>query len=341
MVARLIRDAIQDMNIQAPHVVLLGSGASKAAFPEGDAAGRIVPIMKELIDVLALRSSIDEAGLTEYADDFEGFYNALCQDSRFDELRIRVEQAAVEYFSELEMPDTPTLYDHLVLSLRAKDVIATFNWDPFLWRACARNAPHADLPRTIYLHGNVEVGYCPTDAVKGAAGGRCATCQKEFRSSRLLYPVAEKNYTDDPVIRDEWRDMRTALKAAYVFTIFGYGAPETDVEALSLLQDAWGDTNTRTIEQIELVNIESQDTLVRKWGSLLHHWHGTPDHVVCTESFYDTVAAHHPRRSCEANSAAHLMLDPHGSDPIPRNSDFERLWDWVGKYVVVERAGAS
>jgi cyclic nucleotide-binding protein len=29
-------------------------------------------------------------------------------------------------------PELLTLYDHLVLSLRPKDVIATFNWDPFL-----------------------------------------------------------------------------------------------------------------------------------------------------------------------------------------------------------------
>jgi hypothetical protein len=32
----------------------------------------------------------------------------------------------------LELPDHPTVYDHLLLSLRKKDAIFTFNWDPFL-----------------------------------------------------------------------------------------------------------------------------------------------------------------------------------------------------------------
>lgn len=40
----------------SPHVVVLGSGASRAAFLNGDAEGRKVPLMNELIDCLELGS---------------------------------------------------------------------------------------------------------------------------------------------------------------------------------------------------------------------------------------------------------------------------------------------
>jgi len=53
-----------------------------------------------------------------------------CQRSKQTAIARRVEQVIDEYFETLNA-DTPTLYDHLILSLRPKDVIATFNWDRF------------------------------------------------------------------------------------------------------------------------------------------------------------------------------------------------------------------
>ena len=41
----------------------------------------------------------------------------------------------LDYFSSLALPEHPSIYDYLVLGLRPKDVIATFNWDPFLMLA--------------------------------------------------------------------------------------------------------------------------------------------------------------------------------------------------------------
>ena len=43
-----------------------------------------------------------------------------------------------DYFHSLRIPPTPTLYDHLLLALRKKDVVATFNWDPLLLQAAKR-----------------------------------------------------------------------------------------------------------------------------------------------------------------------------------------------------------
>ena len=39
---------------QSPHVVILGAGASKAAFLTGEANGKKVPVMNELIEYLKL-----------------------------------------------------------------------------------------------------------------------------------------------------------------------------------------------------------------------------------------------------------------------------------------------
>ncbi|MHA1748548.1 MAG: hypothetical protein ACTSXN_02865 [Promethearchaeota archaeon] len=43
------------------------------------------------------------------------------------------------------MTESPTIYDYLILSLRKKDVIATFNWDPLLVQAAWKNR-NFDLP---------------------------------------------------------------------------------------------------------------------------------------------------------------------------------------------------
>ena len=39
-----------------PHAVLLGAGASRAAFPSGDAGGRQLPVMSDLVDVVGFTS---------------------------------------------------------------------------------------------------------------------------------------------------------------------------------------------------------------------------------------------------------------------------------------------
>jgi hypothetical protein len=78
----------------------------------------------------------------------------------------RLERAVFDYFSSLQLPDEPTLYDHLVLSLRPKDVIATFNWDPFLipdrtpWRVGEGRRPlilYAALVLRVRCHEAPEI----------------------------------------------------------------------------------------------------------------------------------------------------------------------------------------
>ena len=53
MKSRLSRkDLVDSPDRNEPHVVILGAGASKAAFRHGDANGRSVPLMNELPEIL-------------------------------------------------------------------------------------------------------------------------------------------------------------------------------------------------------------------------------------------------------------------------------------------------
>ena len=97
-----------------PHVVLLGAGASRAAFPNGDASSRSIPLMHDLVDSLDMRSIVERAGSFD-SDDFESIYSELATNSEYDEIKSEVERRVWDYFSSLDLPETATLYDRLLL----------------------------------------------------------------------------------------------------------------------------------------------------------------------------------------------------------------------------------
>lgn len=155
---------------RSPHVVILGAGASRAAFPNGDVNGKRLPVMADLINLLGLGPSIDAAGFPKNSD-FESIYDELATSGRDQSLQVEIESRVRTYFEAIEIPESPTYYDYLVLSLRENDCIATFNWDPLLALAYVRNRHVAKLPRPLFLHGNVQIGICPSDRTKGFRGG--------------------------------------------------------------------------------------------------------------------------------------------------------------------------
>lgn len=118
---------IQQIEVGAPHVVILGAGASKAAFPNGDKNGRKLPLMDDFIETLGIEGLVSKSGLKFSSNNFENIYSAIYEISELSGLRKELEEVVYNYFSEMELPDHPTIYDHLVLSLRNKDYVATFN----------------------------------------------------------------------------------------------------------------------------------------------------------------------------------------------------------------------
>ncbi len=310
-------------NFGKPHVVVLGAGASLAAFPNGDRRGHRLPIIRNFVETLGMESLLASRGFAGPYDDFEGLYSDITLDPAQQDLRHEIEQRVFDYFAALDLPDEPTLYDHLILSLRPKDVIATFNWDPFLWQAAARNHSFGGVPTLLFLHGNVAIGYC-SDCKIVLARGQICRCGRPVSASPLLYPVKQKDYQSDPAIAGHWRTLQSALKAAWTVTFFGYGAPKTDVEAVALLKEAWGDVDRRNLEETEIIDIRSEDDLLTTWSPFIHTHHFT-----VRRSFYESYIARHPRRSCEALWARLMECRFLRGATFPTDASFPELYAWL------------
>ncbi len=282
--------------------------------------------MHNLVYVLGLGPLLERHRVEHRGMNFEAVYSALTSDDRNHTLLAEIEGTAASYFSSLRLPDRPTLYDHLVLFLRPKDFIATFNWDPFLVQAVQRNYIDRGLipPRFACLHGCVATTYCDRHKpLTFGNKGHCGRCGQATTPTRLLFPMLEKDYGADPHTAASWQDVQRTMKHAYIFTVFGYGAPATDSKAIELLKGAWGNVDRRSLNQVELVDIRDEEELEEQWSPFIHSHH----YHVCT-SFYQSLIARHPRRSCDSFWNATMDCECDVERNIPVDLDFPALWNW-------------
>lgn len=285
-----VADEIADASMGRPHVVLLGAGGSRAAFPTGEKNGRRLPLMADFMDVVPVRGILERAGIQADDRNFEDVYAEIFAKAELGELRLALEDAVFSYFASLELPTAPTVYDYLVLSLRSKDVIATFNWDPFLIQAVRRNRrAMKGCPKLLFLHGTVLQGFCQTDSVHGVRGFNCSRCGEQFAPVRLLYPIGQKSYETEPAIKSAWDAVRAAFEGAFMITVFGYGAPQSDRSAIELLQMAWGSAETRSLEQVEIIDVRDEEALLEGWKNFIH-----THHYEIHRDFSESWIAHHP-----------------------------------------------
>ncbi len=278
-----------------PHVVILGAGASVAAIPNGDANKKRISIMNDFFHNIGLDDLQAEISKITTAKNLEDIYSEIYERKDCAELKDKIEDAIYSYFQDIKIPEYPTIYDFLLLALRKKDLIATFNWDPLLLQAYQRVARITkDLPDLAFLHGNVLVGVCEEHKQGGYIYNKCSKCNNWFTPVKLLYPIKVKNYNSNLYIKDSWNILQRYLQRAYVITIFGYGAPPSDVEAIKMLKEAWGDTNERNLEQTEIIDIKSNDELYETWKPFINS-----HHYEIHNSFFDSTIANYPRRTCE------------------------------------------
>ncbi len=182
-----------------PHVVLLGAGASCAAIPNGDKNGKYISAMNGFIDKLGLSSIIKRVKLLTDSNNLEDIFTELDERSAKEKACLiaknDLEKSIYAHMSKYVIPDTPTVYDFLLLSLTSKDLVATFNWDPLLVQSYLRVRRFTtNLPELAYLHGNVAVGYCKEDNVIGNLDAVCK-CGNKLKPIKLLYPIKKKDYT--------------------------------------------------------------------------------------------------------------------------------------------------
>jgi hypothetical protein len=288
--------------------------------------------MDNFIEIVGLQDIIDKLPKDLRSTNFEKLYskvhNTLPNSDEIHEIEKRVRV----YFSDMSLPEEPTIYDYLVLSLRSKDLIATFNWDPLLYQAwCRSRIVTKDLPFLSFLHGNVAIGYNSEDKRCGPA---CMYARKDggyFEPTKLLYPVEQKNYTNDEFISIEWDRLKYWMSkesSTVQVTIFGYGAPHSDVEAIKLLQEAWGSSEERSMEQFEIIDIVEPEELVDRWDEFINS-----QHYDITSDYFGSSLALNPRRTSESYFSHITPLTIaeafRESNPIPDSfKTLSELWDW-------------
>lgn len=332
-------DEINRVHGNGTHVVILGAGASIASTMKNpEKNGKTLPAMNNIIQILGMEDIVSglPKELTDLLADFEKFYSKLVLRSEFIREQQLIERKIYQYFSELELPQQPTIYDYLILSLRPKDVIATFNWDPFLYQAYVRNSKFTKTPGILFLHGTVALGYDKVDKRTGPAGYYSKATKRLFEPTKLLYPVEQKDYNSDEFINGQWEMIAEEMRIAQRVTIFGYRAPESDVEAISLLQKGWGTPEKRAMEEFELIDIRAEDEVKKSWNSFIHS-----HHYSYSTNFFDSSIARHPRRSVESYRHWSSPFTPddvfQDGNLVPNNFEtFEQMWDWYKPLVIAE-----
>ena len=309
-----------------PHVVILGAGASRAATPEGEKHGLTLPLMSELPEAIELNSILDKKDYLASKNDFEAYFNKLVREGN-SELQKEIEGRLYSFFDAIKIVDQVTLYDRLVLSLRRKDVIATFNWDPLLPYAYRRNGHLKNLPPLLFLHGNVRLGLCEEHSMLGWNDDRCIHCGSSLSPTKLIFPVSDKDYTSNPVISEAWSHLDWYLGNAYFLTIFGYSAPITDVEARKRIVKRIGSNSMKNLMQLEIVDIHAEVLLNGNLKGIVDGLHfgssTTIDH---------SWLKMHPRLSCEALWEATMMQHPIKSIELPRTGILNELQEWVAEF---------
>ena len=319
-------------NLDMPHVVILGAGASKAAFKEGDAKGRFVPLMNELPKILGRpwQYLIEEAHLAEAGFEFQftQLRDDATQRSRLDV----IEDMLLNYFSSLTLPDTPAIYDYLILGLRQKDLIATFNWDPFLMLAHVRNRAVFELPEIRFLHGCVQYASCVNHDVLGQPGELCPKCKKELVNSAIIFPEDKKDYAKDGIIARDWDFVKERLQLAIHLTIFGYSGPVTDYKAKELMLDGWEKRPMKHASHVEIIDVGDVSDLRRNWQKFI-----PLNHDMIVRSFWESTIAKWPRRTAEYKIKTSWYGTVCERIEPKRTNSLRELQDWHAEIAQAEK----
>lgn len=327
---------------EGSHVVILGAGASIAVTNQApEIHGMKLPSMKDLPVVVGLNDILSRFPNEVVPNDFEATYSNIAKFQPDDALLSEMNDRIYSYFSRLKLPNKPTIYDYLVMSLRNKDIIATFNWDPFLYQAWWRNYNHGSKPQLVFLHGNVAIGYNEEKNMIGWAGSTSKHTGNHYEPTQLLFPVMHKDYYKDTFIRKQWEILQESLDKERCntnnVTIYGYSAPVTDVEAREMMKKAWGNVNNRNMEQFEVIDIRQEEEVMSSWNDFVF-----ANHYDYCNDYFDSSIAQYPRRTDEAywcrfigSTEEEAFVD---ANPVPRNfKTFQEMWDWYQPLIDAEK----
>lgn len=294
---------VKDMN-ERPHLFILGAGATKATIPNGDKNGLTSPTMDNFLSEIGLIKLLKDINLKTKSNNVEDIYTELTERSDCKYLVEKLEEGIIDHYTKMVIPDEPTLYDYLLLSLRKKDCVATFNWDPLLIQAYNRvNKITTELPEMLFLHSCVEAGLCESCQRYGPLRNkRCSQCGGKLKMPKLLFPIREKNYHQNIFIEHNWTEFEYYVQQATLITIWGYSAPKSDVEAKKLMYTAFS-KQFRKLDQIEIIDIANENDLLDTWAPFIHQ---TNYHISIYNSLLDSLIGKFPRRSTEGYTKVNI-----------------------------------
>lgn len=330
-------EQIQTVHGGFRHLVILGAGASRALSLHTPLVGeKIIPLMADLVQVVKLEDLLAELPKRDRTVNFEKLYGKICKNPSMDAIQAEIEKRTYAYFDSLHLPAIPTIYDYLILSLRKKDMVASFNWDPLLIQAYARNHHFtSDLPELIFLHGNVAIGLSEKEGLFGPKG-RTTPGGNIYEQIPILFPVETKDYNKNLFIRDQWEALRWFIETDLaMITIFGYSAPIYDTAAMSLISTAWGEAKKHPFSQFEFIDIRKAEEVFGSWEKLIHNGH---HHL--EDSFFSSTIARSPRRTGEIFNAMYMKGKWPSFNAVPYNSlkSLDDVWDWYRPLLDAEHA---
>jgi len=109
--------------------------------------------MDNLVETIGFGEKLNSLGINPHELNFELVCSRLFPDQKYKDLLLEIEEDIHRYFSNMQLPEYPTLYGHLLLSLRKQDLVAIFNWDPLLfdsWERLDELFGRAYLPQVVF-----------------------------------------------------------------------------------------------------------------------------------------------------------------------------------------------
>jgi hypothetical protein len=168
------------------------------------------------------------------------------------------------------------------------------------------------------------VGICSNDRVAGYSEALCSKCARPLEPVELLYPITNKNYDSDSFIKSEWANLRNYLQGAYFITIFGYSAPKADVAAKEIMRTIWDKNRTKTLAEIEIIDVKPNEELYKSWKEFI-----VRSHYMIHSEFDESHLAKFPRRTCEVLANRTLQLIPSEENAIPKDLTLEEFHKWL------------
>src|SRR5260370_37812803 len=92
-------EEIADFQQVRPHLIILGAGASRAAFPQGERQGRRLPLMADFTEIVPVAPIVQRSGVEWERKNFQEGDSLLSQNEEYSTQQTDLDEALVNSFS--------------------------------------------------------------------------------------------------------------------------------------------------------------------------------------------------------------------------------------------------